>query len=350
MSDLFAAVSGARATDVKRALRTADVNAVNGAGETPLLYLADCYLGDVGEYMAYAPKLYANAAVLVQLLVDAGADVNVKDAEGKTALDRFAGRTCEFVDAVRVLLAAKAHVTPATLIEAATMNNAVIAALLLERKRLDRGAALRAANRDRNAQVAALLSGRAMTIPDSARHVHATAVKLFEAGDYRGVVKAYAWVPKQIRELTPPIVSNLGYCMQQLKRHEEALAYFATAYRLDPSITHVLQGACFSAYALERWSAMLKWARLATRRLPKHAYSWQQLQIAQAELGRHRAALASAKHALAIDADNAYVLATLATSQRALKDPAWKATLRRAFELEPAFRRDASLKKLAKKL
>ena len=139
------------------------------------------------------------------------------------------------------------------------------------------------------------------------------------------------------RQPSPGVCSNLGYCYQNLGRHEDAVRYFELCLADLPDHANALRASCFSYCELRRFDAMLRCARRVTELVPQGDYGWQQLAIAQLEAGDAEASLASSSRALALNADNPYAHFCAAVARQVGgKDGAMDA-LERAVALSPSF-------------
>jgi tetratricopeptide (TPR) repeat protein len=176
---------------------------------------------------------------------------------------------------------------------------------------------------------------------------HATheAERCFEARDWDGVLGAYEPIPEELRPRES--ASHLGYAMQNLGRHEEAIALFRRAQKSLPGRAHLHAALCFSLYALERWKEMHASAKRAAKLEPESSYAHQQIAIACLGQDDARGAIRASKRALELDPRNAYAAYTLASvlATRGERDavPMLERALRLAPELRDALASDREL-------
>ncbi|WP_166354378.1 tetratricopeptide repeat protein [Phytoactinopolyspora limicola] len=124
----------------------------------------------------------------------------------------------------------------------------------------------------------------------------------FAAGDYSGALEAFERVPDGARGFG--VLSNMGYCYQQLGRHAEAVDMFERAVGLEPK-AHVYRAAAYSHGELHQWAAMGEAAQRALDR-EEDSYTWQQLGIARQQLDDHAGAAQAYRRALDVEPGNGY--------------------------------------------
>lgn len=126
----------------------------------------------------------------------------------------------------------------------------------------------------------------------------------FRAGRYREALALYEKIYEETP--TPEILSNQAYCLQQLGRHAECLEKFEAVLKERPGNAHILKAMCYSAGELEDYRKMLQCAQQAAGLLPEDDYVFQQMAIAEQNLGNLEAGLEAAEKALRLNPDNAY--------------------------------------------
>lgn len=350
----------------------AGVNLRDQDGNTALHLVCATDLGELERLMQHDEVLLARIEGVVAALVDAGARVDLANAAGKTALDVTADRTHDWLGVTRLLLEAGASPRRGALARACRLNNLLVAAELIdagadvderdaERRTplmhavdnnygplaqllIDAGAdptpLVRAAKRRRRPVPAVLRGERvAIEVPASGARAAVRALALYQAGDYKAALAAFAWLPRALRERIPAIASNLGYCYQQTRQHALAVRSFEAALELAPRMHHALAAACFSLCELARWPEMRAFAELATAAMPTSDYAWQQLALAHSKLGDHEAAVTAGRRAIALNPANGYATSFLAVGLRALGRPEWVDTLCAGLALEPGLER-----------
>jgi tetratricopeptide (TPR) repeat protein len=307
-------------------------------------------LDDVELFMRYDEAATARLCEAARILLDAGADVRIRDEEGFTALDRICARTCDHFALARLLAERGAETrtengsgTP-PIVAAARLHNTMIAALLI-----DHGAALderdaagktalEHAIENRYDDLVQLLTEltdpaaepHAIEPPPPTRHIVGPANERFGSRDFAGALALYEQIPASLRTRIPGLAANLGYCHQALGNHREALTLFEQAATRKPDLAHAARAACYSAYSLEDWPAMQRFADRAVAATPSDDYAWQQLGIAAHVQGDHAAAARAYRRALALNphnesaSTNLAALETEATDERAKKNPAKK--------------------------
>ena len=107
-------------------------------------------------------------------------------------------------------------------------------------------------------------------------------------------------------------MANVGYTLQALGRHQEAIQAFETYLQTFIARHHAWKAMCFSYYHLEDYEQMTRCAREAIRwdiRLDQHDdYSWQQMATAHFLMGDYSTALKAARKASALNPKNAFAL------------------------------------------
>jgi ankyrin repeat protein len=329
--------------------RGARANERDRDGRTPLMAVVTADLDDVELFMRYDEEAMARLCEAAHILLDAGADVRIRDEEGFTALDRICARTCDHFALARLLVEKGAETSVANgsgmppIVAAARLHNTTVAALLI-----DHGAALDArdatgktalehAIENRYDDLVQLLTEltdpsaapRAIEPSPTTRHVVGSASARFGTRDFAGALALYEQIPASLRTRIPGLASNLGYCHQALGNHREALALFEQAVTRKPDLAHTARAACFSAYSLEDWPAMQRFADRAVAAAPDDDYAWQQLGIAAHVQGDHAAAARAYRRALELNPANASASTNLAALEaEATAEPADQPTRR----------------------
>jgi ankyrin repeat protein len=338
---LHSAANGAHLDTMRLLLaRGASANARDRDGKTPLMEVVTADLGDVELWMRYDEAATERLSEAARILLDAGADVRARDREGYTALDRICARHSDLFALARILIEGGADIDIANgdgtppVVAAARMRDTLITAILvdhgaaLDARDADGKTALEHAIENRYDDVIQLLTEltdpsaerRAIDPPPATRHVVPHAAEQFGARDFAAALALYEQIPACLRLRIPGLASNLGYCHQALGNHAEALACFEHAVTRNPDLAHALRAACYSAWSVEDWPAMQRFAERAVAAAPNDDYAWQQLGIAAHTQGDHAEAARAYRRALELNPQNA----SAATNLAALEEPAKK--------------------------
>ena len=363
---LHGAARGAHLDTLRLLLaRGARPNERDRDGRTPLMAVVTADLDDVELWMRYDEAATARLCDAARILLDAGADVRVRDLEGFTALDRVCHRHSDLFALARLLVERGAETSTANgegtppLVAAARLHDTMIAALLidhgapLDARDAEGKTALDHARENRCEDLIQLLTEltdpsaepRAIDPPHPTQHIVVPANERFGARDFAGALALYEQIPACLRLRIPGLASNLGYCHQALGNHREALAGFEQAITRKPDLAHAARAACYSAYSLEDWPAMQRFADRAVAAAPNDDYAWQQLGIAAHVQGDHAAAARAYRRALELNPQNESAATNLAALETEAKD---EATKKRGAAKKPA-KKKAATKKTPKK-
>jgi tetratricopeptide (TPR) repeat protein len=104
--------------------------------------------------------------------------------------------------------------------------------------------------------------------------------------------------------------ANVGYCLQKLDRHEEAVKHFETFMTEFPYRHHIWKAMAYSYYTMKDYEMMSRCAREAIKwdidRNTIDDYSWQQMATAHFLLNDLSTALKAARKSIAINPHNAF--------------------------------------------
>lgn len=132
--------------------------------------------------------------------------------------------------------------------------------------------------------------------------------QLYYAGAYEEAARGYQALINGPGE--EKLLANLGYALQSLDRHEEAIEAFESYLKVFIARHHAWKALCFSYYHLADYENMTRCAREAIRWDIRHDqlddYSWQQMATAHFLMGDHSTALKAARKASALNPQNPF--------------------------------------------
>ena len=133
---------------------------------------------------------------------------------------------------------------------------------------------------------------------------------LYQSGSYQEALDGYESLIRQLGD--EKILANLGYALQALERHEEAILAFQKYLKIFIARNHAWKALCFSYYQLQDYENMTKCAREAIRwdiRLnTPDDYSWQQMATAHFLMQDYSTALKAARKATTLNKKNPFSL------------------------------------------
>ena len=134
--------------------------------------------------------------------------------------------------------------------------------------------------------------------------------KLYQIGSYEDALAGYETLIRQLGD--EKLLANLGYTLQALDRHEEAILAFQKYLKVFIARNHAWKALCFSYYHLKDYENMTRCAREAIRwdiRLnTPDDYSWQQMATAHFLMEDYSTALKAARKASTINERNPFSL------------------------------------------
>ena len=132
--------------------------------------------------------------------------------------------------------------------------------------------------------------------------------QLYYQGIYEEALKGYQRLAEQLDD--DKVFANIGYTLQALGRHQEAVAAFNRYLETFIARNHAWKALCFSYYHLKDYENMTRCAREAIqwdiRLNTLDDYSWQQMATAHFLMGDYSTALKAARKATALNEHNPY--------------------------------------------
>lgn len=132
--------------------------------------------------------------------------------------------------------------------------------------------------------------------------------QLYHQGEYESALVGYQALVDQFND--QKLLANIGYTLQALGRHQEAIQAFEKYLQTFMARHHAWKALCFSYYHLKDYEQMTRCAREAIRwdiRLNQlDDYSWQQMATAHFLMQDYSTALKAARKASTLNSNNAY--------------------------------------------
>ena len=132
--------------------------------------------------------------------------------------------------------------------------------------------------------------------------------RFFRAGNYEEALEGYRALLVGVGGTT--MNANIGYCLQSLSQHEEAVQFFETYVEEFPYRHHAWKALAFSYYNLKDYEMMSRCARESIKwdinRSTPDDYSWQQMATAHFLLDDFSTSLKASRKALQINPHNGF--------------------------------------------
>ena len=132
--------------------------------------------------------------------------------------------------------------------------------------------------------------------------------QLYHQGAYEEALSGYQALVEQLKD--EKLLVNVGYTLQALGRHQEAVKAFEQYLETFIARHHAWKALCFSHYNLKDYENMTRCAREAIRwdiRLnTPDDYPWQQMATAHFLMGDHSTALKAARKASMLNEHNPF--------------------------------------------
>ena len=150
---------------------------------------------------------------------------------------------------------------------------------------------------------------RALTISKATRELE-RCNRLYQTQHYEEAERGYRELIESRED--DKVLANLGYTLQALGRHQEAVVIFERYLKVFMARHHAWKALCFSYYHLEDYENMTRCAREAIMWDIRHDspddYSWQQMATAHFLMNDLSTALKAARKSIAINPQNAFSL------------------------------------------